>query len=102
MAHAEECPKNLVRRVFPGTRIRMRNQYWGGPGERKYELWWAGDASDADMRELANEIEAALPAKAAGTIACGRIPEARIALLRLLPETGVARIKKRVTACPLR
>jgi hypothetical protein len=52
----------------------MRNRYWCGPGERKYELWWSGNASDADMRELADEIEVALPAKAAGIIECRRMP----------------------------
>jgi hypothetical protein len=70
----QKSVQNLVRQVFPGTRVRMRNRYRGGPGARKYELWWAGNASDADMRELANEIEAALPAKAAGMIECRRIP----------------------------
>lgn len=64
--------QRLVRRVFPGTRVRMRTG--GGPGERRYALWWAGNVSAADMRELADEIEAALPAKAAGTIECRRIP----------------------------
>jgi len=70
----QKSVQNLVRQVFPGTRVRMRNRYWGERGERKYELWWAGNASDADMRALANEIEAALPAKAAGMIECRRIP----------------------------
>jgi hypothetical protein len=64
--------QNLVRRVFPGTRVRARAG--GGPGERRYALWWSGNVSDADMRELAGEIEAALPAKAAGRIECRRIP----------------------------
>ena len=70
----QKSVQNLVRQVFPGTRVRIRTRYWGRPGERKYELWWAGNASDADMRELADEIEAALPAKAAGMIECRRIP----------------------------
>jgi hypothetical protein len=64
--------RRLVARVFPGTRVRVHHRY--GPGWRRYELWWSGLVSDADMRALCDEIEAALPAKAAGTIECRRIP----------------------------
>lgn len=62
--------QRLVRRVFPGTRVRVRNR----SGERAYELWWSGTVANADMRALADEIEAALPAKATATIECRRIP----------------------------
>jgi hypothetical protein len=66
--------QKLVRKVFPGTRVRVRARYGDEPGERTYELWWSGVASAADMRALADEIEAALPVKAAGIIECRRIP----------------------------
>ena len=60
--------QNLVRRVFPGTDVRIWNL-----GGRKYRLEWkGGNASDAGMRALADDIEAALPAKAAAIIKCRR------------------------------
>jgi hypothetical protein len=64
--------QRLVRQVFPGTRVRVRN--CRRARGRAYELWWSGQTSAADMRALADEIEDALPAKAAGTIECRRIP----------------------------
>ena len=56
--------QNLVRRLFPGTRVRVKRT------RRGYEFWWAGTATAADMRALADEIEATLPAKAACKIEC--------------------------------
>jgi hypothetical protein len=66
----EEGIKKLVRHVFPGTRIWVR--WCGGRDGRKYQIRWMEGASYADMRALADEIEAAVPAKAALTIECCR------------------------------
>jgi hypothetical protein len=63
--------ERLVRRALPGTSARIRPR--GGSGRpRAYVLWFSGHASDAEMRALANEIEAGVPAKAAVTIECRR------------------------------
>jgi predicted aminopeptidase len=64
--------QRLVRRVFPGTRVRVRNRR--EEGRRAYDFWWSGPVANADMRALADEIEAALPAKAQAAIECRRIP----------------------------
>jgi hypothetical protein len=62
--------QNLVRRLLPRTFVWI--QHRDGHGKRHYDLWWEGSASEQDMRALADEIEAALPAKAAASITCRR------------------------------
>jgi len=60
--------RKLVRRLFPGTSVWVQSR--GNWGERKLRLYWSGKASYEDMRALADEIEAAVPAKAACKIEC--------------------------------
>ena len=52
-----------LRRLFPGTSIWVQSRGW-----RRYRIHWAGAASYKDIRALADEIEAAVPVKAAITI----------------------------------
>jgi hypothetical protein len=65
----QESMQNLVRRIFPGTFVRVQRRKG-----RQCVLWWSGNASYEDMRALADEIEVALPVKAALRIECQRIP----------------------------
>jgi hypothetical protein len=60
--------KKLVRQLFPGTSVHVRSCGW-----RKYEWRWEGNAAYSDMRTLADEVEAAVPVKAALTIECRQV-----------------------------
>jgi hypothetical protein len=61
----------LVRRLWPGTNVSV--QSWGNRGERRCRIYWSSGPSYDDMRALADEIEAAVPPKAAITIECRRV-----------------------------
>lgn len=64
----EKDIKKLVKQLFPGTyNMLVRSLGW-----RKYQIQWTSGPTYEDMRALANEIEAAVPAKAALTIECQR------------------------------
>jgi hypothetical protein len=58
--------KKLLRHVFSGVSFRLRCCGW-----RKYQIRWVSEkATYADVRALADEIEAAVPTRAALTIEC--------------------------------
>jgi hypothetical protein len=67
----QEQVKKLVQRVFPGTSVHVYRNH----GSRKLQICWSGAVSYDDMRALADEIEAAVPPKAALTIKCQRDAE---------------------------